>query len=535
MRFFRLFKIEDFRYVRVLRGANLCAQAALAVLLVFGLNYLASLPSFRFRWDIDEAKSHTLSLESGMFLESLVGKAPADTTAENPWIRVVVTFPRSDFGESREEAYGKNMMRKRIVALTDNFRYKAESLGVPGFIRFEEGDLVKNTRLAAEMEKNGIRKIPENAAVVVLSRKRCAVITAAELLKIRRDDAGNPADVDGFRGEEALMAAILKVADETVPVVYSLVGHGEFSPESTDRSFGLSSFAEQLRARQIRLLTLNLREHKDVPEDAAMLLIANPRIPVDKADEKKIGRYLRERNGRVLLLSGPGRDPGLDDLLFDWGIQLADNFVVEKDPAKLLYDGNVAVNTISVPAHKTTEILAEQKIPLVASQFRQVRRDVGSADDATRRVQELVFSSPGVNAAGVPTSWGESEYRTPPYRYGDRMSDVPGPVSVVAVAERVAGTRLGFNIPGGRLVAVGAGDIASNAQLENGGNKTFLFNAVNWLIDRDVYLNIPPRPISDFRLNVSMPDLVRVAWAFAVVPAAVVLLGLLVAFWRRRI
>ena len=94
--------------------------------------------------------------------------------------------------------------------------------------------------------------------------------------------------------------------------------------------------------------------------------------------------------------------------------------------------------------------------------------------------------------------------------------------------------RLGFAIPGGRLVVLGAADLAANAQLENGGNKAFLLNIVNWLVDRDVYLNIPPRPISDFNLNVSMPDLVRVAWAFALVPAGVVLLGLIVAFWRRR-
>lgn len=536
MKRFRFFKFEDFKTVRLFRGLNLFAQIILAVLLVGGLNYLAALPAFQMRWDLDDSKSHTLSLETGMFLESLVKKAPADTTAANPWIRVIVTFPEASAGDSREEAYVKNMMRRRIVGLVDNFKYKADSFGIPGFIRFEETDLQKNTRLAVEIEKKnttGASQISDRTAIVVLSRTRCSTISSSELLKIKRDAANNPSDVDAFRGEEALMSAILKVADSMVPVVYSLVGEGEAAIDGTDRRFGLSSFADQLRGRQIKLVSLDLSRHEDVPADASMLLIANPRISVSQRNEEKIARYLRERNGRVLLLTGPGLNPGLDDLLFDWGIQIMDNFVVETDATKLQYNGNVSMSLIGAEPHKLSEILANQKIPLVASQFREVRKDIGSQEDATRKVTQLVFSSNGV-AEGVPSSWGERDYRFPPYTYNENRGDIPGPICVAVASERIAGTRLGFAIPGGRLVVLGAADLASNAQLENGGNKAFLLNIVNWLVDRDVYLNIPPRPISDFNLNVSMPDLMRVAWAFAMVPAGVVFLGLIVAFWRRR-
>lgn len=536
MKRFRFFKFEDFKTVRLFRGLNLFVQIILAVLLIGGLNYLAALPAFQLRWDLDDSKSHTLSLETGMFLESLAKKAPADTTASNPWIRVIVTFPQASAGDSREEAYVKNMMRRRIVGLTDNFKYKVDSLGLPGFIRFEETDLQKNTRLAAEIEKKsttGASRISDQTAIVVISRTRCSTISSGELLKIKRDDASNPNDVDAFRGEEALMSAILKVADNSVPVVYSLVGEGEAAIDGTDRRFGLSAFADQLRGRQVKLVPLDLSRYEDVPADAAMVLIANPRIPVSQRNEEKIARYLQERNGRVLLLTGPGLNPGLDDLLFDWGVQLMDNFVVETDASKLQYNGNISMSLIGSEPHKLSEILALQKIPLVASQFREVRKDIGSKEDATRKVTQLVFSSNGVSD-GIPSSWGERDYRFPPYSYNENRGDIPGPVCVAVVSERIAGMRLGFAIPGGRLVVLGAADLAANAQLENGGNKAFLLNIVNWLVDRDVYLNIPPRPISDFNLNVSMPDLVRVAWAFALVPAGVVLLGLIVAFWRRR-
>ena len=109
-----------------------------------------------------------------------------------------------------------------------------------------------------------------------------------------------------------------------------------------------------------------------------------------------------------------------------------------------------------------------------------------------------------------------------------------GPVPLGAVSERTAGTRLGVSIPGGRLVVLGTGDIATNAQFENGGNKPFLLNTVNWLIDRDVMMNIPPRPISEFRLKATPPDLAHVGWNFMFFPAGLAIFGLLVYSWRKR-
>lgn len=532
--FFQRSKFEDFKTVRIIRGFNLFVQILLAVLLLGGLNYLASLPAFQARWDIDDNKSHTLSLESRMVLESLAGKMPKGVSAGNPWLRVIVTFSKADSSASREEAYAANSMHRNIVGLVDNLRYAVDDLGIRNVIRFEEADLLKNTKLAEELKKKGVSEnLLGKAAIVVVSENKAVAIPPSDLLKISTDGAINAKDVDAFRGEEVLMSAILKAADEAVPVVYCLYGEGEASLSLSDRRFGLSQFAAHLRARRIDVRSLNLSEKVDVPEDAGMLLIADPKIPINRRNEEKISRYLRERDGRVLLLTGPGRNPGLDDLLFDWGVQIIDNYVFEGDKSKYLYDGNIAVSLLADPPHKVAEIIALQKIPLVASQFRQVQRDIGSKEDATRKVSPIIFSSNG-GENNIPTSWGERDYRNPPYAYNENRGDVPGPICVAMVAERTAGTRLGFSTSGGRIVVIGAGDLASNAQLENGGNKIFLMNTVNWLLDRDAYLNIPPRPISDFKLNASMPDLIRVAWTFTLVPAGVVLLGLLVAFWRRR-
>ena len=59
-------------------------------------------------------------------------------------------------------------------------------------------------------------------------------------------------------------------------------------------------------------------------------------------------------------------------------------------------------------------------------------------------------------------------------------------------------------------------------------------NAVNWTVDRDLQLSIPPRPVERFELALSTADFARLRLAVLVgLPGAAMLLGLLV-YWTRR-
>ncbi|MCR5183832.1 MAG: GldG family protein [Opitutales bacterium] len=526
--------IQDFRYLRRIAFANRALQIFLAITLISALNFLAAQPNFHKRWDLSESHLHTLAAETMMLLKSLPPKVPESATAESPWLRVIVTFPPASPDASREETYRISMLRKRILNLVDSFKYATGQLGVPAMVRYEESDLLKNTRLLNEISSRG-GSVSSATAIVVLSNDKCKTIPAGDLLKVSRDGANNPTDVDAFRGEEALLSAILEVTDNERPVIYALVGDGEARIDSTDRWLGLSSFAEQLRSRHMEVRNLNLAQYSAVPLDASMVLVAAPTTIINENTEEKLIRYLKDRNGRVLLLASPGQRIGLENLLFDWGVQLTDSIVVETNEAKRLPNDNVAMNLISATPHKITEILANQKLPLVASRFREVRKDIGASEDATRVVSQLVFSSMGVkNRSSQPYSWSECDYLYGPYEYNPERGDVAGPICIAAVSERKIESRLGVSMTGGRLIVVGSGDIASNSQLQNGGNKTFLLNAVNWLIERNFTVNVPPRPIADFVLTASMPDLTRVAWWFALLPSLVAAFGLFIAFLRRR-
>lgn len=527
-----LFSLKDFRGVRFIGGINRILQAILTLSLIFGLNYLASLPSTYVRWDLDLENRRGIWPETRAQLNELAKKAPDNISPSNPWVRLIVTLQPAAPGTLKEQADAVNFLQKQVERLVDDFKYEALQTRRPDWIRFENADLVKNTSLNRELAKFG--ELPPNTAIVVISGKNYRTITANELLKVRIGEDNATPEIDGFRGEEAIMSAILSVTDGVSPIAYFLTGNGELSIDNSNRSSGLSAFAQVLRSRHIRTAMLDLSVTPGVPQDASLVIIADPHVPISPQAEEKLSRYLRERNGRVLAMISPGKDCGLENLLFDWGLQLQDVFVVENSPLCKLPEGNYAIRSLPQKVHKTAEILAILSLPIVSSQYRSVEEDLGAKEDRTRTVTPLFYSSHSTLQSGGPSSWGERDYRRPPYRFDVMRGDIDGPVPLGAVSERVAGTRLGVSIPGGRLVVLGTGDIATNAQLENGGNKPFLLNTINWLIDRDVMLNIPPRPISEFRLKATPPDLVDVGWHFVLFPAGLAFFGLLVYYWRKR-
>ena len=86
---------------------------------------------------------------------------------------------------------------------------------------------------------------------------------------------------------------------------------------------------------------------------------------------------------------------------------------------------------------------------------------------------------------------------------------------------------------GGRLAVFGNADWIANQRIA-GANAFLAFAAVNWLVDRDTQLNLPPRPVEKFQLSLSSAQLgsLRLTLLLAL-PAAAAALGLLV-YWNRR-
>ena len=330
--------------------------------------------------------------------------------------------------------------------------------------------------------------------------------------------------ITGFRGEQAITSAILEVTSDKQETIYFLFGHGEMRLEDVDPLRGLSQLETFLKERNFLLGNLDLAVAPQVPEDADLVIIPSPQASLLPEEIEKLRRYMTDRNGRILAFIDPGRRHGMEDLLFDWGILADDRTIVESGSDYRAQGGDLIIRRFA--QHPITDLLVEYKINALFGASRPVRTDPASLNDPRLQVDQIIGTS--------ESSWAERDYRTETPVTFTESRDLRGPVSIAAASTRSAGSQLGINIPGGRIVVFGNSDFIANTRLQAFGNRTLFFNALNWTLARNSLLNIPSRSIESYQVVLSEKALTRLLRYFCLLPLAAGVLGILIALIRRR-
>lgn len=488
------------------RSINLVLQAVLFLSFFGGLNYLAL--HHGGRWDLTHHRRHTLTEETKAYLRAL----------DQP-VRIVVTIdPYStdpDIAQANRDIRG--LLREYV-----NFTARKTGLGIAstGRITVEDLDIYKDKREADLLQLD-----QPNVVLVVCNDQRKAIPLADFYATENRVAVA-------FKGEQMVTSAILSVTDPNRPHIYFLVGHGEMQPGVVDPASGLSLFATELRLRNLELSVVDLTQQKEVPENAALVVIAAPQGRYDPFEVELLRRYLSDRAGRVMILLPPDVRHGLDDLLYDWGLVADDVIVAEPDLSNVTELNQLRINSFA--PHPITQPLLDNQLPAYFGQTRVVRPDPGRPLDNSLSIHVL--------AATSESAWGERDYRQRAYTYnpGFDLKGLAGfePVNRLGVAvtsERITPPKdLPFTVRGGRLVLFGNADFLANNRIATPGNLALGLNAIEWCIDRDVQLTTLPRPIERYQITLSSADLnkLRVSLLF-IVPGLAALFGIVV-YWTRR-
>ena len=111
----------------------------------------------------------------------------------------------------------------------------------------------------------------------------------------------------------------------------------------------------------------------------------------------------------------------------------------------------------------------------------------------------------------------------------DRRGEVP--MAVASEKGGVSGLSAGRGTA--RLIVVGDAALWANGPLQSLGNRDFAALCVNWLLDRQQSMAIGPRSISEYRLNLTAPQLRLLNGVLlGALPGGVLILGFMV--WARR-
>ncbi|HEY4564681.1 MAG TPA: Gldg family protein, partial [Thermoanaerobaculia bacterium] len=360
--------------------------------------------------------------------------------------------------------------------------------------------------------------------VVVASGKDKRVISSADLADI--DSTSGEPRITGYKGEQLFTSAILQLSEGRKPKILFTTGHGEHSLD--DQGNGGLALAQQLLGRDNFDLSEWASLGKNaVPAGTDLLVIAGPTGSFVQPELDAFSAYLNN-GGRMLVLLDPTLAPAgaggglvrtnLEGWLARYGIKAGQDIVV--DPTAILpFFGPETIFIKSYGDHPITKAFAGAGVPVLTSLVRSMVP--GNAPGV--KVTELMRTS--------PQGWGETDLGHLD-RAGKDAADVAGPVAVGAVAESAA------TAPGKkpmRLAAIGDSDFAGNQLLQaNQANAMLLANTLNWLVEREALLGIPPKKTEQVRLTLTPEDAHKIYFVAFLLPVLSVVLGGYVFSRRRR-
>jgi hypothetical protein len=486
---------EYFQTANRLKSANHWLQILLIFSLILGINHFA-LKHF-VRRDLTQSHHFALSPESRAYLQEL--QKPVD---------IVVTIPGNS---PRQE---EQILHRYVEQLLEEYAYQSRRNG-EFLLNVKFVDIYKDLAEADSLAREyGLDQIN---AILVFSESRKRLVRADELVTFANRKAV------AFKGEAALTSAIMEVSQEKSPKLYFLTGHKEVAPDDTSPQGGLSQISRELQLRNFTLEELDLTAVSSVPSDTAILLIADPKGPLLPSEIDKIRSFLFDRAGRVILWTRPGVDTGMNSLMREWGLILPDHRVIEPDPAYRESAGSILVKNYG--EHPITESLIKNQTFLVSGLSRPVIP--GNPEPADERLHFVPLF------ATSQFSWSEASYQNGQEPVFNPGPDIGGPVPIAVATERRASSQLGIKVQGGRLVVFGSPDLFSNQRVSSLGNVSLLFNTINWMLDRDRMLVIPPRPVATYQLSLSQSQLKKIGLFYLIVPSSLAFCGLLV-YWVRQ-
>ena len=210
--------------------------------------------------------------------------------------------------------------------------------------------------------------------------------------------------------EQDITNAIVRILKGETRKVYFTTGHQERSLEETGAG-GLSAIGSRLEESNYEVAELALLEHVEdgevrIPEDAAVVIVAGPRLDLLEAEAAALAAHVRA-GGKAMLLLDPPDPPGTPDgreeltgLASEFGATPAGDVVIDASGVGQLFGFGVEVPlAASYGFHPITRgfVNAATVFPLAQSLI------ATPPDELPRgmRLSELVLSS--------DVAWGETD------------------------------------------------------------------------------------------------------------------------------
>jgi ABC-type uncharacterized transport system involved in gliding motility auxiliary subunit len=320
--------------------------------------------------------------------------------------------------------------------------------------------------------------------------------------------------------ETEFSASLLRLSRTHERIVAFLEGEGERQPLGKANA-DLGQFVAALADRGLRAVPLPLANAGKVPENADLVVIADPQVAVPDTVVAELVDYVA-RGGNLLWLAEPDAKSGLHALATALSIRVLPGTIVDGNGQAFGLGDPSFVAVDHYPDHAITHDFALATLfpqPAALAQLADARWDIRSI---------LRSSAKSWNETGHIPKAGED---TANVRQDADVGEIPGPLDLGFALSRISPRPDRHEQ---RIVVVGDGDFLSNSFLGNVGNREFGQRVFDWLLGDDAQIAIADRSAPDRELALSQGALTWLAATFlVVVPVLLAAAGGLIG-WRRR-
>ncbi len=326
----------------------------------------------------------------------------------------------------------------------------------------------------------------------------------------------------GDMNEAAITQALQRLSFAEERFVVFLQGHGERGPGDKGAA-GYSAFEQMLKDNGFSSQPMNLAVTPQIPNNAALLVVAGPTTALLAGETKILLDYLAT-GGNLLWLSDPDSPAPPEALSKALGVVFEKGTAIFPEYAAMGEDPSLFV-TAKYPNTPVTQNLTENTIFPLA-------RAISS--DSSAKPQPAWLAQPFLQSS--QQAWIEMGPLKGEIGFEPEQGDKPGPLTLGLLLSRTLKAIAPATIAKPQRVAlVGDSDFLTNSVLAEAGNGKLGLNLVRWLASRDDQLDITVPPARDQALSLSPLAVLALQVSFLVL-LPLLLLALGIGRWliRRR-
>jgi len=343
---------------------------------------------------------------------------------------------------------------------------------------------------------------------VVRSSKRSKVLSTYDIFDITYSSTTYMPQVTGLNAEYAFTGAIRYVTSDDIPVIYYTEGHGE-----DDVAGDYSELVSNLELNGYKVEKINLASVEKIPDDASVILFANPQRDLTSAELDKLYYYM-ENGGNTVFLFDPiqsnVRLSNFEEFLSRYNLALGYNVIFEMAANRAAYGQpfyfmptvvNNSINSVLEPDKFNMSLIYAQSIEVLKNEKEWIT------------VTPLLTTSS--EAIGKPLFEGEE--------------DKNGPFNVA-----VAGENKGYTKESKTVVVGNAYFVTDDGMNITDTGKKFLVNAINWMNETEADIYIPVKQYSTPRIQNVTQQTLTLLFIGLIIVVPLIIMGVGVFVWLRR-